>query len=84
MMTVVEEKLQDRFGGYGWGQDACFCSQKGQVGGSITDHGECVSCSVLSDSASPWTLACQDPLAMGFSRQEYWSGLSFPSPGESS
>ena len=27
-----------------------------------------------------WTVACQDPLSMGFSRQEYWSGLLFPSP----
>ena len=26
------------------------------------------------------TIACQDPLSMGFSRQEYWSGLPFPSP----
>ena len=31
--------------------------------------------------ATPWTLACQAPLSMGFSRQEYWSGLPFPSPG---
>ena len=30
----------------------------------------------------PWTVACQVPLFMGFSRQEYWSGLPFPSPGE--
>ena len=28
----------------------------------------------------PWTIACQAPLSMGFSRQEYWSGLLFPSP----
>ena len=28
------------------------------------------------------TVACQDPLSMGFSRQEYWSGLPFASPGE--
>ena len=27
-----------------------------------------------------WTIACQDPLSMGFSRQEYWSGLPLPSP----
>ena len=27
-----------------------------------------------------WTVACQDPLFTGFPRQEYWSGLSFPSP----
>ena len=30
--------------------------------------------------ATPWTVACQGPLSMGFSRQEYWSGMSFPSP----
>ena len=32
--------------------------------------------------ATPWTVACQASLAMGFSMQEYWSGLPFPSPGE--
>jgi len=32
----------------------------------------------------PWTVACQAPLSMGFPRQEYWSGLSFPPVGESS
>ena len=32
--------------------------------------------------ATPWTIAHQAPLSMGFSRQEYWSGLTFPSPGE--
>ena len=31
---------------------------------------------------TPWTVACQAPLSMGFSRQEYWSGLLFPSPGD--
>ena len=31
--------------------------------------------------ATPWTVAFQAPLSMGFSRQEYWSGLPFPSPG---
>ena len=30
----------------------------------------------------PWTVACQAPLSMGFSRQEYWSGLPFPSPAD--
>ena len=29
---------------------------------------------------TPWTVALQAPLSMGFSRQEYWSGLPFPSP----
>ena len=31
---------------------------------------------------TPWTIACQAPLSMGFSRQEYWSQLPFPSPGD--
>ena len=31
-------------------------------------------------SATPWTTACQAPLSMGFSRQEYWSGLPFTPP----
>ena len=33
------------------------------------------SCSVVSNSATPWTAAHQAPPSMGFSRQEYWSGL---------
>ena len=32
--------------------------------------------------ATPWTVACQASPSMGFSRQEYWSGLPFPSPGD--
>ena len=32
--------------------------------------------------ATPWTVACQAPLFMGFSRQEYWSELPFASPGD--
>ena len=40
------------------------------------------SCSVVSDSfETPWAVAHQVPLSMGFPRQEYWSGLPFPSPG---
>ena len=31
---------------------------------------------------TPWTAACQAPLSMGFSRQEYWSGLLCPPPGD--
>ena len=31
---------------------------------------------------TPWTIANQAPLSMGFSRQEYWSGLPIPSPGD--
>ena len=32
--------------------------------------------------ATPWTIAPQTPLSMSFSRQKYWSGLPFPSPGD--
>ena len=32
--------------------------------------------------ATPWTVAYEDPQSMEFSRQEYWSGFPFPSPGD--
>ena len=39
------------------------------------------ACSVISNSfATPMDVACQAPLSMEFSRQEYWSGLPFPPP----
>ena len=44
----------------------------------------CVCVCVLSHAivfATPWTVAHQAPLSMGFSRQGYWSGLPFPPPG---
>ena len=44
----------------------------GGGGGLVTK-----SCLTL---VTPWTVASQAPLPMGFSRQEYWSGLPFPSP----
>ena len=43
------------------------------IGGLVTQ-----SCLTL---ASTWTVTHQAPLSMGFSRQEYWSGLPFPPPG---
>ena len=36
----------------------------------------------MSDSATPWTVACQAPLSVGFSRQGYWSEWPFPSEGD--
>ena len=39
-----------------------------------------LSCVQLFEA--PWTVAHQAPLSMGFSRQEYWSGLPFPTPGD--
>jgi len=42
----------------------------------------CVGCSVVSNSANPWTITCQAPLSMEFYRQAYWRGLLFLSPGD--
>ena len=39
-----------------------------------------VICSVVSNSVTQWTVICQAPLSMEFSRQECWSGLSLPTP----
>ena len=41
-----------------------------------------LSYSVMSNSVNSWAVAHQAPLSMGFSRQEYWSGFPFPSPGD--
>ena len=41
-----------------------------------------LSHSVVSDSATPWTVAHQAPLSMGFPRQGYWSELPFPTAGD--
>ena len=40
------------------------------------------SCSVMSNSLQPHGIVRQAPLSMGFSRQECWSGLPFPPPGD--
>ena len=42
----------------------------------------CWSLSCVRFFATPWTVTCQAPLAMGFSRQEYWSGLPCPPEGD--
>ena len=41
-----------------------------------------LSHSVMFNSATLWTVALQSPLSMEFSRQEYWSGLAFLTPGD--
>ena len=41
-----------------------------------------LSHSVVSDSVTSWTVTHQAPLSIGFSRQEYWSGLPCPPPGD--
>ena len=49
-------------------------SSSGGGGGLVTK--------LCPTAATPWTVTLQAPLSMGFSRQEYWNGLPFPSPGD--
>ena len=63
--------------------ETVFCSGRrilihcgGGVGGGLVDKS-------FPTLATPWTVACQAPLSVGFSRQEYWSGLPFPPPAYS-
>ena len=42
----------------------------------------CVLLSRVQLFVTPWTVARQAPLSMGFPRQEYWNGLPFPPPGD--
>ena len=53
-----------------------------QCGNSCMFTNRCLVAKLGLTLANPWTVACQAPLSMGFSRQEYWSGLPFPSPGD--
>ena len=51
----------------------------------VKPEGESLKVSVAQSYqlfANPWTVAFQTPLSMEFSRQEYWSGLPIPSPGD--
>ena len=50
--------------------------------GGRENESESVSSSIVSDSATLWTVAHQAPLSMGFPRPEYWSGWPFPPPGD--
>ena len=59
----------------------CFARQEHEGTSGVQSERK-RSHSVLSDSATPWTVACQAPPSMGFSSQEYWSRLTFPSPGD--
>ena len=68
----------------GQSRSSYFVNQLATGGGVGTKHTWLLlfSLSVLFDSsAAPWTVALQAPLAMGFFRQEYWSGLPAATPG---
>ena len=59
-----------------WGSENPLC-------GITRMHHACAqSLSGVQLLATPWTVACQAPLSMGFPRQEYWSRLPFPPPGD--
>ena len=62
----------------------CIIEIKHCVPQFIGLNGGCLFLShlVMFDFVTPWAVAHQAPLSMGFSRQEYWSGLPFPSPGD--
>ena len=53
-----------------------------QPRGWVSRAGGAQSLSHVQLFVTPWTIACQAPLSMGFSRQGYWSGLPCPSPGD--
>ena len=62
------------------GEDNCVLKHN-EVGKPQIDLGS-DSYSVVSNSATLWTVACQASLSMEFSKQGYWSGQPFPSPGD--
>ena len=48
----------------------------------VVSHGSDLVAKSCPTLETPWTTGCQASMSMGFSRQEYWSGLQFPSPGD--
>ena len=64
-----------------WAQETLICEQiNGIVLKPLILNGLLCVCSVVSNFAAPQTAACQAPLPIELSRQEYWSGLPFPCP----
>ena len=62
----------------------CFrIPEEGLVLASCSEGTRIFVCSCIQLFATPWTVAQQAPLSVGFSRQEYWSGLPFSSRGSS-
>ena len=61
--------------------ETCLCNNHSCDGGGEKKKRKGESLSRVWPFATPRTAAHQPPLSMGFSRQEYWSGLPFPSPG---
>ena len=67
-----------------WRLHTCWLIKHYKAAGTKTVSAAAITFQLLSHVwlfATPWTVCRQAPLSMGFSRQEYWSGLPFPSPG---
>ena len=60
----------------------CICPAVGLLGHKAESESESEVAQLCRLFATPWTVAHQAPLSMGFSRQDYWSGLPFPFPGD--
>ena len=59
----------------------CFLDLVSSSSHACGGGGDVQSLSCIQRFVTGWTIACQAPLSVGFPRQEYWSGLPFPSPG---
>ena len=62
--------------------DSSLCFIQPDISCDILFPGEVKSLSCVHLFATLWMIAYQAPPSMGFSKQEYWSGLPFPSPGD--
>ena len=71
-LPILELRTADVLGTFIVSVCVCVCVCQCMCVHSVT--------SIMSDSATPWTIAHQAPLSMGFSGQEYCSGLLFPPP----
>ena len=74
---------KDPNAGKDWEQEEKCMTEDEMAGWRHWLNGHVCVCEVLSRVqlfATPWTIACQAPLSVGFFRQEYWSGLPSPSP----
>ena len=83
MLFLVEVPEGWAFQRLGWGQKGLQLRHQNTVLCSVSDGKQVAQLpSCVQLFATPWILAHQAPLSMGFSRQEYWSGQPVPSPGE--
>ena len=74
--------LEPRQSGTMWVRQMVEILMAPPLGPRNAGKGKVKSCSRVRLFVTPWTIAHQAPRSMGFSRQEYWSALPFPSPGD--